>query len=326
LVKAPEILAKKATDEGLQTNSAQMNSDQSAQSETQYTPTGNIFSRLKDKFSRKAAMAESNAKMIMLINHETDEKNTSKNTDKVNSENIIQINDLTPQATKENVSKKEPLKIAVRNSSSNSDINNLIATLQKDKSSVSQSAKAGEQAEVVNPSITSQTSQPTVPVNTLTTTTKSLETTTQTHINKKKLGKVVIISPKKATSEKMENKENGEQSQPVIAEPNKALEQNKTIIKQPQINPTQTGNYYILQIMRGNKPKYISDYIKKHNLENKATILRIKRNNSDWYLLGYGHYATGAEAKNDISNLKANLKGATPWIRLIKENEATPLE
>lgn len=93
----------------------------------------------------------------------------------------------------------------------------------------------------------------------------------------------------------------------------------------PKVATTVQGNdYYVLQGMSGDKPKFITDYIKKHNLTSDVSCLKVKRDGKDWYILAYGNYSTKGDASLAVKSLPSDVKSLHPWVKLVKKDEATP--
>lgn len=72
---------------------------------------------------------------------------------------------------------------------------------------------------------------------------------------------------------------------------------------------------YTLQVMSGNRLASLQSYIDKNKFNKQLRIIKIERNNKDWYIMVYGNYATHEQAEKAKINLNPTLKSLKPWIK-----------
>lgn len=72
---------------------------------------------------------------------------------------------------------------------------------------------------------------------------------------------------------------------------------------------------YTVQILASQDSSKIEEYIQSHHLEGQTKTYQTQRDGKNWYVLGYGNYATVQEAEEVIGSLTPELKKASPWVR-----------
>ena len=78
---------------------------------------------------------------------------------------------------------------------------------------------------------------------------------------------------------------------------------------------SQDPRHYTLQLAAGTSKRAIEDFIKRHNLTDKAVYFHRIRDGKDWYILVYGSYSSLSSAKQGITKLPAALQKVKPWPR-----------
>lgn len=72
---------------------------------------------------------------------------------------------------------------------------------------------------------------------------------------------------------------------------------------------------YTLQVLGTRSEAAIHQFVTKHGLKDKATILHTTRQGQDWYLLLYGAYPSREAANAALAKLPAEVRASHPWPR-----------
>lgn len=75
------------------------------------------------------------------------------------------------------------------------------------------------------------------------------------------------------------------------------------------------GNYYTLQLLSMHNEDQVKNFIKKHNLQNKANYYKSHFKGKDWYVVVYGSFANKTDAQLALAKLPADIKKLQPWPR-----------
>ncbi|MGE3319181.1 MAG: outer membrane beta-barrel protein [Candidatus Berkiella sp.] len=90
----------------------------------------------------------------------------------------------------------------------------------------------------------------------------------------------------------------------------------------PEIHsqPCLQSNPYTLQLLAARSEENVKKFIRQHDLQNSAYIVRTQRKGKEWYVLLYGEYESKAAAKQASKMLPHSLQKAKlkPWIRPLK--------
>jgi len=73
--------------------------------------------------------------------------------------------------------------------------------------------------------------------------------------------------------------------------------------------------YYTLQLMGGRHLGALKNFIKTHNLSDRAQIYSANLNHEKWYMLIYGNYPSVVSARMASHELPASLRALHPWIK-----------
>jgi DamX protein len=77
------------------------------------------------------------------------------------------------------------------------------------------------------------------------------------------------------------------------------------------------SNYYTLQLTASGREQAVKDFIKRHQLGDKAGYVHSLRDGKNWYSVAYGLYPTRTLASDGVKELPASLQKNKPWIRTI---------
>jgi TPR repeat protein len=81
----------------------------------------------------------------------------------------------------------------------------------------------------------------------------------------------------------------------------------------------QQPGHYTLQLASSTNKQLIEKYYLENNLQGKAGYYRNRRQGENWYALVYGSYPSASEANAAVTNLPADLRKWSPWVRKLKD-------
>jgi len=89
----------------------------------------------------------------------------------------------------------------------------------------------------------------------------------------------------------------------------------------PNLTPTekqllkQPADAYTLQLLGSYKPSDLQQFIRTHQLKNKAQVYHTYFRGKDWYVLILGNYKTFHQAEAAIKQLPPSLQKQHPWVK-----------
>jgi DamX protein len=92
-------------------------------------------------------------------------------------------------------------------------------------------------------------------------------------------------------------------------------------MREQQPSSVSATHPYTIQLTNGSNKEQIMQFIKKHNLQNKATYHQDTHNGKVSYSVVYGSYKTREEAQKALSNLPASVRAQKPWIKTMKTGQ-----
>lgn len=82
------------------------------------------------------------------------------------------------------------------------------------------------------------------------------------------------------------------------------------------------GGGYTVQLLGAFQREDVINFMREHNLEDKAAFYKTTFQGKAWYVLVYGHYQTISQAKQAIAGLPASLRQQKPWVKPMAEVQA----
>lgn len=73
--------------------------------------------------------------------------------------------------------------------------------------------------------------------------------------------------------------------------------------------------HYTLQLMSGRNLAAINEFVRSHNLQDKAMFYSAQLNHENWYMLVYGDYSSIADAQMAARDLPESMRQLHPWVK-----------
>lgn len=104
-----------------------------------------------------------------------------------------------------------------------------------------------------------------------------------------------------------------EEEQPPAAEPDTTARQPHDWLQ------ARSASAYTIQLVAAHNPEALQQYMKQHQLEEKAVMLQTERNGQPWHIVVLGDYPDRAASRTALQQLPAAVRKDGAWIRNIGE-------